>query len=85
MSAKVILHIDRLVLRGISAGDRDAVVHALRETLSRSLAAPGIGTRLTALGHVAHVRVPAFTIARGAQPRAIGRAAAEGIVGSLRR
>ena len=54
---RVILHIDRLVLRGVAPEQRDALVGALREELGRRLADPafreGLLSRHVARGEAA--------------------------------
>lgn len=53
---RVVLHIDRLVLRGVPAAQRDAVVRQLEATLARELGAPGVGQAWIASGHRATLR-----------------------------
>lgn len=47
---KVVLHIDRLVLRGVAAQERDALVAHLRRTLEVELSKPGVAARLAVQG-----------------------------------
>ncbi|MES2100910.1 MAG: hypothetical protein V4569_13880 [Pseudomonadota bacterium] len=53
---RVVLHIDRLVLRGVPAAQREAVVRQLEAALSREFAAPGVAQAWTASGHRATLR-----------------------------
>ncbi|VWX57031.1 conserved hypothetical protein [Burkholderiales bacterium 8X] len=48
---KVVVHIDRMVLRGIAPGQRDALVDALRKALTAEVVAPGAAERVAASGH----------------------------------
>ena len=90
---RIVLHIDRLVLRGVSAAERDAVVETLRRSLEETLARGGLpeGLREGSSGsrrlvsHLASLRVPAFTVAAEAGPKGIGRAAGEGVGEGLKR
>ncbi len=80
MTQRVVLHIDRLVLRGVDPADAAAVALALRTELG-SLLAPDAGAALAAQGSVAVRRVPQLSLAPGADPAALGRAVAAGITG----
>lgn len=53
---KVVLHIDRLLLRGVSAEQRDAVVRQLQAALAREFAVAGVAQAWAASGHRAQVR-----------------------------
>ncbi len=44
--SKVIVHIDRLVLRGVDPSDQKAVATALQTELQRQLTEPGIARRI---------------------------------------
>jgi hypothetical protein len=79
---KLVLHIDRLVLRGVSAPERDALVASLRSALMVELARPGVAARLAAQNDRAALQVH---IAPQTQARALGRAAAVGIVQGVTR
>ena len=78
---KLVLHIDRLVLRGVPAAERDAVVASLHAALERELTAPGVAEGLAASGHRDRVRAR-FAPATG--PQALGRDAAQRIVAGAR-
>ena len=86
---RIVLHIDRLVLRGVGAAERDAVVGSLRRSLEETLARGGLleGLREGSSGsrHLASLRIPAFTVAAEAGPKGIGRAAGEGVGEGLKR
>jgi len=83
-SPRVHLTIERLVLNGVEAGQRQAVVAALTAELQRRLATPGATAALGGGRHVA--TLPKQTIrAGGATGAALGIAAARGIDGALKR
>ena len=74
---RVVVHIDRLVLTGVSAAERDGLANALRAELTRRLAAPEAVERLASIGNVARLRVDGVAGARDA--RRTGAAVAQGI------
>jgi hypothetical protein len=82
VSRKIHLHIGRLVLRGIDAADRAAVVSGLKSELARVLADPAMRASLSRsaqtpvlrLGNVAFASGPARARKLGSNVgRAIGR------------
>ncbi|VTU35480.1 hypothetical protein [Variovorax sp. PBL-E5] len=79
---KVVLHIDRLVLRGVPAAERDAVVAGLKAALAREFALPGVAERLASTGHRDAVRAR-FAAPAGAQ--ALGRDAGRHMAAGVRR
>jgi hypothetical protein len=82
---RLVVRIDRLVLRGYRPADGRALSAALRKELGRLLAAPGSAERAAALGAVARLDVAAVRVPPGAAPRAVGSAAARAISGAIRR
>jgi len=80
---RVVLHIDRLVLRGFHPADRDAIAEGLRAELGRLLADPSSAARLGAMPHVPKVDGGRVTLRReGAASEAgaaLGGAVARGI------
>lgn len=54
---KLVLHIDRLVLRGVAPEQRDAVVQQLRLALTREWAQPGLAQRWASSGQRAGLRL----------------------------
>ena len=79
---RVILHIDRLVLRGVAPEQRDALVGALREELGRRLADPAYRKALSSR-QVAGVG-PAPLAVRGASGEGLGRQSARLIAKGIR-
>jgi hypothetical protein len=82
---RVIVHIDRLVLKGYAAGERDELAAALGAELGRLLADPTTVQQLSGLGHAARIRVNLQSPTGEAGPEHPGAAAAKAIVGGLTR
>lgn len=71
---RVVLHIDRLTLRGIAPAHREMFVTAFKLELARNLAETDVATRLAAQGSRAHLRTSMPT--SGGTPGAAARALA---------
>lgn len=78
---RVVLHIDRLVLRGVGRTDAAAVEQALRAELGTLLAADA-GAALATQGNADLRRTAPLTLASGADAAALGRAIAARITGT---
>lgn len=77
--SQLVLHIDRLVLRGIDPNDADALAAALQDELQRQLEAAGVLDQLAGLGaNTARTRIkaPPLQLASGTPPDTLGRALA---------
>lgn len=79
---RVILHIDRLVLRGVAPEQRDALVRALRQELGRRLAEPAYREALSSR-HVVKVATAPLAV-RGPSGEALGRQSARLIARGIR-
>lgn len=77
---RVVLHIDRLVLRGIDPADAAAVAQALQAGLQASLALPGAANAWVARGDRAALRASNITPPPGATATELGHTAAMSIV-----
>jgi hypothetical protein len=81
---RVVVHIDRMVLKGFRNADAHAISEAMRGELARSLAHPATGERLASLGHVSNLRAGKVRLGRDAKPQELGisagRATAKGIL-----
>lgn len=77
---RIMLHIDRLVLRGIDQADADAFTQALRDELSRQLAGAAAGPGLRASGDRYRLDAGHVYIAHNDDAQALGRAIAARIV-----
>lgn len=83
---RLVLHIDRLVLRGIEPHDAKAISAGLQAELQRRLATPGAVDALVEGGDRARLRLQTHTAgqAPASGARALGRAIADGITGRER-
>lgn len=82
---RVVINIDRLVLRHFGRTDSQAISDAIRAELARGLADPATTARLAALGsvvsrHAGNVRLP-----HGGSPHALGTAAGRAIGRGIQR
>lgn len=76
---RVVVHIDRLVLRGVVGGQDENFAHGLREELARQLADPQAVQQLAAGGNVARLRLGKVPIGDGADARQAGASIGRGI------
>jgi hypothetical protein len=81
---RIVVHIDRLLLKGFGHSDRHAIAGGLRQELGRLLAAPGAAPHAASITDAAHRKAKSVPIGWGAQPPAIGAAAARSIVRELK-
>ena len=77
---RIVLHIDRLVLRGVERGDAAAVSAALQAELQSLLSPEGAGT-LATQGSVHALQAGRVRLPPGADAPALGRALASRIAG----
>jgi len=77
---RIVLHIDRLVLRGVDPADAGAVAAALRAELGQRLQRDAAA--LAGQGDRAVLRAGRITLAPGDYGQALGRAVAAGIAGA---
>jgi hypothetical protein len=76
---RVIVHIDRLVLKGFEPGDRHAVAQGLQAELERVLSGRDAASRLRGLGDVSRLQVGGVPVEQGANPQCVGESVAQGI------
>lgn len=76
---RVVVHIERLVLKDFRPQDGDAVAEGLQRELSRLLAEPGTAPQLAALGSLPRLRVGGVPLERGVGAQQIGERLAQGI------
>jgi hypothetical protein len=81
---RVVVHIDRLVLRGIRPEDRHAVADGLRTELAALLGEPQTAAGIGRIGAIAHLRAGRVRVVPGAAPSAIGAGAARRIRQAIR-
>jgi len=77
---RVVLHIDRLVLRGVDRADAAAVSAGLKGQLQHLLVGPDAARALAAAGNAYRVKAGEVRIARHRGATAMGRAVASSIV-----
>ncbi|PMR66878.1 hypothetical protein [Halomonas heilongjiangensis] len=78
---RLVIHIDKLVLRGIDRSDAAAVAAGVQAELQRLLAEPGAASALIEGGDRSRLKAGAIQQAPATGGRALGRAIAGGIVG----
>jgi hypothetical protein len=86
--SRVVVHVDRLVLRGVDARDGQAVAAGLQAELTRMLAEPGVASQWGAVRDLPPMRLPRVRIHDGAGvgwQSELGGAAARGIGKAMRR
>ncbi|MCT0198354.1 hypothetical protein KQ313_01450 [Synechococcus sp. CS-1325] len=76
---RVIVHIDRLVLKGFRPQDRFAIAAGLEQELSTLFADPQAVRQLTARGDRSRMRVEGVRIEQGLKPQGVGVETARGI------
>ena len=81
---RVVVHIDRLVLRGIRPADRHEFAAGLRTELAELLREPQAAARIGGIGAIAQLRAGRLPVNPGTAPGAIGSAAARRIRQAIR-
>jgi hypothetical protein len=80
---RVVVHIDRLLLKGFRNADSHAIGEGMRGELARLLADPMTGEWLASLGHVSGIQAGKVKVTQDAKPQrfgiSAGRAIAKGI------
>jgi hypothetical protein len=76
---RIVVHIDRLVLRGFGQDERDSVAKGLRAELGRLLAAPETLRQLGAQDGVSRLKIGPVRVGQGTKSTAIGAQTAQGI------
>lgn len=81
---RIIVNIDRLVLKGFRFEDRHAIAEGLQKQLTQWLSQPGMAERIGAIGNLPRLRVAPIHLAPEMKPHDVGTAAASGIEAGLR-
>ena len=76
---RVVVHIDRLVLKGFREEDRHAIALGLQEELGRVFADRESVSLLRAMGDVSQLQVGGVHIEHGSKPQHVGERVAHGI------
>ena len=79
------LHIEELVLRGFSLGDRHRIGEAVEQELSRLLADRGVPQSLERGREIANMDGGAFEVAPDSRADVVGAQVAKAVYGGLRR
>ncbi|MFP5406818.1 MAG: hypothetical protein ACLGHY_10945 [Gammaproteobacteria bacterium] len=77
--SRVIVHIDRLVLRGIQAEDRHRIAAGLQQALKGLFADRGAMPRLKAIADAPGLKVSGVRVAHRSAPVRLGEAVGRGI------
>lgn len=81
---RIVLHIDRLILRGVQSGDTHALSLAVQAELGRLLAQPGTAAVLASASDRARVRPGKMRLPATTDSQSLGRAIAGSLDGGLR-
>lgn len=76
---RVVVHIDRLVLKGFRQEDRLAIAEGLRQELARTLGSAEAIRQLTSQGRIPKLRVAKLRVETSPKARHVGEEAARGI------
>ncbi|MBI4000192.1 MAG: hypothetical protein HY348_00205, partial [Nitrospira defluvii] len=82
---RVVVNIDRLVLKGFRYEDRHAIAQGLQEQLQQMLSEPGMAERLSVAGHIPRLRAGQIEMSPGSKPQQVGIATASEIGERLNR
>ena len=82
---RVIVTIDRLVLKGFRPEDRHAIAVGLQEELGRVFADREAVSLLGAMGDVPRLQVGGVHIEQGSKPQRVGESVAQGIGREMRK
>ena len=77
------LHIDRLVLHGVSRHQQHSIGEAIQQELLRQLTANGIPDLLSRQGNVLHLNAGSVQLGQGDRSGRIGRQVARAVYGSF--
>ena len=82
---RVVLHIDRLVLKGFGQDDHHRIAADLQEEFGRLLSDPATAEQLASLSHVPSIRVGTENLGQVEKPVSGGISAAKAIARGLSR
>ena len=82
---RVVVHIDRLVLKGFRPEDRHAIAAGLQQELGRVFADREAVSLLRAREDVSRLQVGGVPIAPGSKPQRVGENVAQGIGREIRK
>ena len=76
---RLIVHIDRLVLKGFRPEDRHAIAAGLEQELGRVFADQEAVSRLSAVGDVSRLQLDGVSVEHGSKPQRVGESVAQSI------
>jgi hypothetical protein len=82
---RVVVHIDRLVLKGFRHEDRYAIATGLQQELGCVFADREAVSLLRAMGDVSQLQVGGVSIEHGSRPQRVGENVAQGIGREIRK
>ena len=82
---RVLVHIDRLVLKGVRREDRHAIAEGLQQELGRVLADRDVISSLTGRGDVPRLQVGGVHVEAGTKAQRFGENIAQGIASEVRK
>ena len=82
---RVVVHIDRLVLKGFRHEDRHAIAAGLEQELGRVFADREAVSLLRARGDVSRLQVGGVPVEQGSRPQRVGENVAQGIGREIRK
>jgi hypothetical protein len=81
---RIVVTIDRLVLRGFPAADRDAIAAGLQAELQKQFGAPAAGGQFGGSRSLASLQQRPMTLEAAAKPQQIGAQAGRQLARSIR-
>ena len=81
---RVVVHIDRLVLKGFPHQDRQALAEGLQQELGRLFAEPDAARQLAARADVGQLKVSGVRVGPSTAPANVGTQAARGIARGIK-
>ena len=82
---RVVVHIDRLVLKGFRGADSQAIGEGMRSELARALAEPSTAGSLASMGDIPRINAGNVSVSRDTAPRQFGVSAGRAIARGLSR
>ena len=82
---RVVVHIDRLVLKGFRAEERHAIAAGLQQELGRVFGDREAVSLLSAMGDVRRLHVGGVPVEHGSRPQRVGESVAQGIGKAIRK
>lgn len=76
---RVVVHIDRLVLKGFRPQDAEDIASGLQQELARALASPDAARSVAAMASVPRLQLRGVSVERGATAQRVGERVAQGI------